>query len=515
MLKSCLVFLATACGAADPGVRMEPKVTAAADLDWADTTFDGHGVKLYAQRWRPKGEIKAVVAIHHGLADHGGRYAAFAERLAHAGYAVWALDMRGHAHSAGARVTASSIDEFLDDLDAFLHLVREREPGKPVYLFGHSLGGLISALYTIERQPDLAGVILSGPGIAFDAPPIQAGAIGVLAAIAPAAPLLATPHADFSASGDVIADMNKDPLIFQGSGAARTARAAIDGVRRVWAAPEKLTRPLLVVAGSGDKICAPSGGRDLVARAGAGDHTFRLYDGLNHDLMHEPNGGGERVMADIQTWLDAHVDGKALPPPALPTEKLRGDRPAVAMSVELDGRGETPRQGSGLGITGGLRFRMGIGREVGYLGGLDVRAGAYPDGRGALYLADLHALGIAARSSSGAMLGVTAGVGIGGVRGASATHVPVELAAEAPVGPVRALARFGLGWRLSGDRYASDAHGIADEMTALVGVRLGRDRRYWAHVVAGGGPYLAVTYQDLGGGELVGLALGIDMWGAN
>jgi hypothetical protein len=232
--------------------------------------------------------------------------------------------------------------------------------------------------------------------------------------------------------------------------------------------------------------------------------------------MHEPNGGAERVKADIHAWLDAHLAGTSLPPPPLPTEKLRGDRRAVAMSVELDARGETPRgEGDGLGVTGGLRFRMALGGTLGYLGGLDLRAGAYPEGRGALYAADLHAVGLAVRSGNGSMIGLTAGAGIGGMRGASATHVPVELAAEGPLGPVRALARVGLGWRLSGDRYAMDVRGVADEVTALVGVRLGRDRHYWAHVVAGGGPYLAVTYQDLGGGELVGVALGIDMWGAN
>ncbi len=85
--------------------------------------------------------------------------------------------MRGHARSAGRRVRFDRIDELVGDLDRFVALVRSREPGKPLFLFGHSLGGLVTALYAIERQPDVAGVVLSAPGIAFDLPAFQAGAV--------------------------------------------------------------------------------------------------------------------------------------------------------------------------------------------------------------------------------------------------------------------------------------------------------------------------------------------------
>ena len=101
------------------------------------------------------------------------------------------------------------------------------------------------------------------------------------------------------------------------------------------------------------------------------------------------------------------------------------------------------------------------------------------------------------------------------MRGASATRAPIELSVELPLGPLRLLGRAGLAWTLSGDAYADDALGLADEVSALAGVRLGRDRRYWGSVVAGAGPYLAYTYRNLGGGELHGVALGLDLWGAN
>jgi alpha-beta hydrolase superfamily lysophospholipase len=506
MLRLFIVLVA-ACGAADPGLRKPTAPLPTGDgVHWSDTTFAGRGVSLYAQSWRPDGDVKAVVVIHHGLYDHGARYAAFAERLVHDGYAVWAMDMRGHGRSSGEQMRADRIDDYLDDLDAFMRLVREREPGKPIYLFAHSLGGLIAALYAVERQPPIAGLALSGPGIAFDAPPIQAAAIRMIAAIAPGAPILALDRGSFSSNPAMPAQMAADPLLYQHAGEARTARAAIDGAARVWAAPERIAMPLLVVAGSADKLVAPSGGRDLVAHAGTKDASFILYDGFNHDLMHEPDAA--RVMADIQTWLDAHVAGHPATPPALTTQRLTGDRGSGFTSVELDARGEDH---DGVGVTAGLRARFGLGP---YAGGLDLRAGSFPDGRGALYEADLHAVGLGLRADSGASASVTGGIGIGGVRGASATHLPVELSLEAPLGPIRALARAGAGWRLSGPRYASDAHGIADELDAMLGIRLGRDRHYWAHVVAGAGPYVAVTYRDLGGVEFYGVELGVELWGS-
>jgi alpha-beta hydrolase superfamily lysophospholipase len=510
---ACLV----ACAAVDPGLRTAspPQPAAPADIDRADLTLSGaRGLALYAQRWRPRtGEPRGVVVIHHGLADHSDRYAGFAERLVRAGYAVWAFDMRGHGRSAGARVQIDRIDDLLDDLDALVATVREHEPGRPIVLYGHSLGGLATALYAIERHPGVAGVILAAPGIAFDAPPIQAAVIRLLAPVAPDAPVLAVPHAEFSSDPRVVAELDSDPLIEQASGPARTARAAIEGVRRVWAHPEQLVVPLLVVHGSSDQVTAPSGSRDLVARAGTIDRRLAIYDGLHHDVLHDP--GGDRVATDIVAWLDAHTGGAA-PAGRSPdaeltaaTRPLAGDRPPRTMAIELDVRGE--HRDGGSGATAGLRLRIGTGESFGYTGGIDLRGGAFD---GARYELDGHLVGVAVRRGA-TTASLTTGLGVGGLRGAGATHLPVELALEAPLGPTRLLARAGLGWRLGGAAYAGDAFGIADEVTALAGLRLGRDQAYWSTVLAGAGPFLAVTYRNLGGVDVWGVALGGELWGGN
>lgn len=499
------------CMAADPGLRVvdPPHAPTPPELARTDLTFRARdGVMLYAQMWRAHGEPRGVLVIHHGLADHSDRYAPLAERLASAGYAVYAFDMRGHGRSAGPRVVIDRIDDLLDDLDAFLALVREREPNRPIVIWGHSLGGLAVALYAIERQPAVAGVILAAPGIAFDAPALQAAAVRFVAPLAPNAKLLATPHDKFSSVPATVAEMDRDPLIHQPSGPARTARAAVAGVARVWAHPERLVVPLLVVHGTGDQVTAPSGSRDLVARAGGSDRTLRLYDGLYHDVLHNP--GGERVADDVEAWLDAHTGGPpvaAVTPP--PAGKLAGDRPPRVLGIELDARGEHTDNDDG--ATAGLRVRFATGSTVGYSGGIDLRAGYFDGGR---YEADGHLLGLAVRSGA-AIASLTAGVGAGGLRGASATHIPVELALEAPLGPTRVLLRGGIGWRLTGPDYAGDAFGIADELTAFAGLRIGRDVRYWSTVRSGTGPFVAVTYRNLGGVDVLGLALGGELWGGN
>src|SRR5262245_55039072 len=110
-MRFALLFLCS-CIAADPGMRVElpPHAPTPPAVERTDVTFRAHdGVMLYGQAWRPHGDVRGVLVIHHGLADHSDRYAPFAERLATAGYAVWAFDMRGHGRSAGPRVVIDRI----------------------------------------------------------------------------------------------------------------------------------------------------------------------------------------------------------------------------------------------------------------------------------------------------------------------------------------------------------------------------------------------------------------------
>lgn len=512
-----LLGLVVACGGRlpDPGPRPgAPPFPASAAMAWHEQTITGDGPTLYLQAWRPTAAPpRGVLVIHHGLADHGARYGDLARRLVDAGYAVWALDMRGHGRSAGPRVTTPNLDAYLDDLGRVMAVVRDAEPARPVFLLGHSLGGLIATVYALERDPTLAGLVLSAPALAFPAPPIEAAIIRAIAGVAPGARILATPHGDFSSDPTMAAQLDGDPLVYAPPGPARTARAALDGVSRVWARPQALTVPLLALHGTADRLTGPAGSRELVRAAGGADRTLRLYPGLAHDLLHEPGGAGTMVAGEVQTWLDAHTGGAAaaFAPPA-PTGRLGGDGRAHTLAVELDAQGATPTTGDEVAVSGGLRVRVGRGRVgpgLGYHGGLDLRAG-YDEG-GVVDL-DLHLLGLALRRG-GALVAVTGGVGVGGPRGLTAVDLPIELAVEAPVGGVRVLARAGLTWHLTDEREAAPVAATADAARALLGIRLGRDRRYWGTVRAGAGPFVALTYQSGDAQRWLGLAVGAQLWG--
>jgi hypothetical protein len=312
----------------------------------------------------------------------------------------------------------------------------------------------------------------------------------------------------------VIADMDRDPLIF----APRARRApparpstASPGCGR---GPEALRAPLLALHGTIDKLTAPSGSRDLVRARGRDRQDAAPLPRPEPRPPARARRRGAQIAGEIEAWLLAHTGGPAVTFAASPTTgALKGDHGASVVAIEFDVRAEAPRDVDDVAVTGGLRLRAGVGRTgpgLGYLGGLDLRAGYLDGGH---YELDGHLAGVALRSTGGALVAITGGVGVGGVRGAGALDAPVELAVELPAGPTRLLARAGLAWRLTGDAYADDALGVADEASALVGLRLGRDRRYWSTVAAGAGPFLALTYRNLGGGELYGVAVGGQLWG--
>jgi alpha-beta hydrolase superfamily lysophospholipase len=492
-----------------------------AGVIFQDDVFPGTGnVPLYARSYRPaSGEPRGVVVIHNGLKDHGDHYARFAQELVERGYAVYAFDMRGHGRSAGRRVDVDRFDDFIDDLERYVERVRAREPGRPIFVFGHSLGGAVVTLYAIERHPALRGVIASGPALAIDGPAIQAAVIRLLDAVAPRAPLFSQPNPNFSRDPEVVADMDRDPLIYQPGGPIHTANEVADALHRIWSHPEQLTVPLLVLHGTADTVTAPSGSRDLVARAGSSDKTLRLYDGYYHDLLHEP--GRDRVLADVLAWLDARTEPTLLEGSRLAERsaasggipgELRGDRASSSVEVEIDARAEKALTvaSSPFAGTGDLRVRAGFGR-IGWLGGADVRLGS--EG-GFFWEADAYPLGLGVRAGS-AQLGVTAGIGGWGIDGANLAHVPAEVVAEIPLGPTRLLARGSIAWRVSSGGPGTSALGFADEANALVALRIGRDVRYWADARAGQGPLLGVTYARRGVVDLWGVALGLDLWGAN
>ncbi len=267
-------------------------------------TFQGRGgVELFEQSWRPaEGSPRAVLVAMHGLKDHSTRYGEFAQRLVARGFAVHAFDMRGHGRSSGHRASLDSFDDLTGDLAIFMDRVRAREPGRPVFLLGHSVGGAIVTLYTLQRRPALAGLIVLAPALRVDRSPLEAAATPLAAGLLPNFPVVNTPDEDFCRDPAVVREMANDPLVYHPVGPARTAAALVDAIGRIWERADELDVPLLGLHGTADLLTDPRGTAELVRRAHTRDRTLLLYRGLVHDLIHEPER--DQVMSDIERWLD-------------------------------------------------------------------------------------------------------------------------------------------------------------------------------------------------------------------
>lgn len=275
---------------------------------YAASTFEGEGgVLLFEESWHPAAAPRAVVVIVHGLKDYGHRYAALASELVGKGFAVYAFDQRGHGHSAGARAYVEHFDEYEKDLSRFIDRVAAREPGRPIFLVGHSMGGAIATLYTLDHGDRLAGLVLSAPALARN-PDVSGAAIGFtkfLSAIAPSLRVLSLDDDRFSRDPAVAVAMRSDPLVDDASIPARTAAGLIDAFATIHARASSLKLPLLVMEGTVDRITPVAGSRALVDAASSSDKNLVLFEGAFHDLAHETNAA--EVRARITGWLSTHI----------------------------------------------------------------------------------------------------------------------------------------------------------------------------------------------------------------
>lgn len=264
----------------------------------------GDGVQLFERSWLPEGDPKSVVVIVHGYAEHSGRYQHVAERLVGSGHTVYAFDLRGHGRSQGKRTYVRSLDEHVTDLEGFLACVRQREPALPLFLLGHSMGGTIVTLFLISTEHDVRGAILSGAGLKLPGgiSRILQWLLTVLGRFAPRLPVRKLKSEDISRDETVVSRYDTDPLVYRGRMHAGTATAVIQAIRTIQARMEAIALPLLLLHGTSDSLTEPEGSSQLYQRAGSPDKTLKLYEGLYHEVLNEPEK--EQVLADLIEWLN-------------------------------------------------------------------------------------------------------------------------------------------------------------------------------------------------------------------
>jgi alpha-beta hydrolase superfamily lysophospholipase len=274
------------------------------------------GLQIFVRWWRPERAARGVVVVVHGFNSHSGEYGWTAEQLVTDGLAVYAGDLRGRGKSDGERFFVNSLSEWVSDVATVMTLAKSREPGLPVFMLGHSAGGVVSCMYTVEHQSELAGLICESFAHEVPAPDFALAVLKGLSHVAPHAHVLRLKNEDFSRDPEVVRGKNNDPLLAHEIQPTQTMAELVRADERLRREFPLITLPVLILHGTADRATKPSGSQRFYDNAGSRDKTLKLYDGHFHDLLNDFDR--EVVMSDITQWIDA---------------RLAAARPAVAHNV--------------------------------------------------------------------------------------------------------------------------------------------------------------------------------------
>jgi len=264
------------------------------------------GRRIFWHSWAPARTARGVIVLVHGAGEHSGRYEHVVARLVDEGYAVHASDHRGHGRSDGPRAFIEDMDDVVADVDSLVDRAVRSQPAVPLFMLGHSMGGLIALRYALIHQQRLSGLILSAALAAIESVPKPLELVGrALSVVAPRTPLIAIDATLVSRDAAVVEAYISDPLVHHGKLPARTAAQLADAVESLPATVGAITVPALILYGTADGLAPPAGSEMLAERIGSADRTFKAYEGLFHEILNEPER--DAVLDDIVAWLDARV----------------------------------------------------------------------------------------------------------------------------------------------------------------------------------------------------------------
>lgn len=278
------------------------------DIEHKEGTFQGvNDLELFYQYWRPVAEPRAVVALVHGVTEHCGRYLNVVDLLTTGCYLVYAFDQRGHGRSPGQRVHIDHWREYRGDLKAFLELIGKQAPGKPIFLYGHSMGALVVLDYLVHDSSGLKGAIISGA-------PIEPEGVGNPFLIALARALSGIwPRFSLDPGLDPTA-ISRDPQAVEAyltdplcthKVTVRWGTESLEAVARVKERAAEIDLPILLIHGEDDRLNLAEGSRFLYEQIAHPDKTLQVYPGGYHDLHNDLDH--EKVLADVKSWLDQHL----------------------------------------------------------------------------------------------------------------------------------------------------------------------------------------------------------------
>lgn len=267
-----------------------------------NTFSSEEGMNVFYRNWKPAGQPKGSVVIAHGFNSHSGYYQWTAEQLAAQNYEVYAIDFPGRGNSDGERYYIGDYNEFVTELNKLVDIARAAHPGLPVFLMGHSAGGVLSVIYSLTHQDKLNGFICESFAFQVPAPDFALAVLKGLSHVFPHAHVVKLKNEDFSRNQAVVDFMNNDPLIANEVQPTKTMQQLVLADERIKAEAAGIKLPLLILHGTADKATKPSGSQYFHDNASSGDKTLKFYEGHYHDLLNDIDK--EMVMNDIVDWLN-------------------------------------------------------------------------------------------------------------------------------------------------------------------------------------------------------------------
>jgi alpha-beta hydrolase superfamily lysophospholipase len=261
----------------------------------------GDGVRLFCRSWHPETEPQGTVCLVHGLGEHGGRYAHVGRYLSDNGFAFLAMDLRGHGRSKGKRGHSPGYETLMNDIGLLIRQAEKLHADRPVFLYGHSMGGNLVLNYLLRRPPKLRGAIATGPLLrtAFDPPAWKTMLMRVMLRLWPSMPVSSGLCVqDLAHDPEVIRAYNEDPLVHD----RVTPRFLGVLEAGLWAMnhAHALSVPLLIMHGDSDRITSHVASIEFASRAG-GICALKIWEGLYHEMHNEPEK--EDVLACLVDWL--------------------------------------------------------------------------------------------------------------------------------------------------------------------------------------------------------------------
>jgi acylglycerol lipase len=275
-----------------------------------ERTFEGvGGLRIATRSWRPGGAVRGVMILIHGFNSHSGYMAWPAEQFASNGLAAYALDLRGRGKSEGERFYVEKFSDWLADVNKLVEMARSENQGVPIYVLGHSVGGVIASSYVFEHQREIEGLICESFALDVGLPQLVQLALEGASYLVPHLPVYSLKNEIFSRDPDVVSEMNNDPLIANEKQPAETAAEVLKAAARLKENMPNFYVPVFIIHGTDDKATRPEGSRYFYDNVGSEDKTLKLYQGGYHDLLNDIDK--RTVMADILAWVNERIRREA------------------------------------------------------------------------------------------------------------------------------------------------------------------------------------------------------------